>query len=300
MPALEVEAVHKRYAGFALQPTSFKVDPGEVFAVLGLNGAGKSTLLRTIAGTVLPDGGHIRVNGTQRRPGVPDPSLSVVLDGGRSLYWKMSVRENIDYFGALKGALRRSRRARRDEVLERAGLTEKGDSLVGTLSRGMQQRLVLAIAVMCDPRVLLLDEPTLGVDLVHEKVILQSIEMLRDRGCAIVLTSHQLEFVQRLASRALLIDNGRPGSPQSIDSIRAELGRKILEVVLEEVPADSVVERLHALGASVHAFSVRADATVTSLYSVLETLQPAPIVSCNFGHASLREVMESLSSRRVA
>ncbi|MGS1079556.1 ABC transporter ATP-binding protein [Pseudoxanthomonas beigongshangi] len=300
MAPLEVSGISKRYAGFELRPTSFAVGAGEVFAVLGLNGAGKSTLLRTIAGTVLPDAGEIRLNGVRRRPGGIDPTLSVVLDGGRSLYWKMSVRENIDYFGALKGGRPQARRSRRDEVLDRAGLAEKAGCLVGTLSRGMQQRLVLAISVMCDPRVLLLDEPTLGVDLVHERVILQSIETLRDRGCAIVLTSHQLDFVERLAQHALLIDGGLPGKPQAIGAIRQALGRRTLEVELEEEPSAGTIARLQELGVSVQSRSLRADATSTCLYSVLEAVRPASIVSCNVGRASLRDVMESMTERRVA
>jgi ABC-2 type transport system ATP-binding protein len=295
MPSLEVAGVHKRYPGFELQPTSFEVSGGEVFAVLGLNGAGKSTLLRTIAGTVLPDAGDVRINGVRRRPGAASPELSVVLDGGRSLYWKMSVQENVDYFGALKGAPARNRRARRDEVLERAGLTDKTRSLVGTLSRGMQQRLVLAIAVMCDPSVLLLDEPTLGVDLVHEKLILQSIEALRDRGCAIVLTSHQLDFIERLATRALVLDGGRPRGPQAISELQRVLCRRMLEVELEDAPCADLVARLQSLGVMVEARSLRADASTTSLYTVLETLRPAPIVSCTVGRTSLRDAMETMT-----
>lgn len=300
MAALEVVGVAKRYGGFSLAPTSFEVQAGEVFAVLGLNGAGKSTLLRTIAGTVLPDSGEVRINGNARRPGVADPSLSVVLDGGRSLYWKMTVRENIDYFGALKGVRASARRARRLEALERSGLVEKADCLVGTLSRGMQQRLVLAIAVMCDPRVLLLDEPTLGVDLVHERGIFHAIETLRDRGCAVVLTSHQLDFIERLASRALVLDGGMPRAPQSVDAIRDALGRRTLEVELEEAPCVETTARLAALGVAVEGRRLRADAAMTSLYTVLEAVRPAPIVSCNVGRASLRDVMEQLGQREVA
>jgi len=300
MPSLEVCSVRKRYPGFELHPTSFSVQAGEVFAVLGLNGAGKSTLLRTIAGTVLPDAGEVRINGVRRRPGTVDPSLSVVLDGGRSLYWKMSVEENIDYFGALKGAPGRSRRARRDAVLARAGLGGKARSLVGTLSRGMQQRLVLAIAVMCDPRVLLLDEPTLGVDLVHERLIAESIETLRDHGCAIVLTSHQLDFIERLASRALVLDAGHSLGSRSIGELQQVLGGSVLEVELEHDPGADTLARLEAMGVSVRARSLRADASRTCLYSVFEAVRPAPIVSCSVGRASLRDVMESMAHREAA
>ena len=300
MPSLEVSGVSKRYPGFQLQPVSFSVEAGEVFAVLGLNGAGKSTLLRTIAGTVLPDAGTVGICGRNRRPGRADPRLSVVLDGGRSLYWKMSVAENIDYFGALKGASARSRRARRDEVLLRAGLADKGDSLVGTLSRGMQQRLVLAIAVMCEPRVLLLDEPTLGVDLVHERLILQAIETLRDRGCAVVLTSHQLDFIERLATRALVLEGGRSKEPQALGELRDLMGELVLEVELEHTPSGALIAQLCAMGVSVDGRSLRADASTTSLYSVLDAVRPAAIVSCTVGRASLRNAMEHMAQKEAA
>jgi len=300
MHPLEVHGACKRFPGFELGPVSFSVEAGEVFAVLGLNGAGKSTLLKIIAGTLLPDAGEVRLNGVRRSHSAPDPSLSVVLDGGRSLYWKMSVRENIDYFGALKGVGRRVHRARREEVLERAGLVEKRDRLVGTLSRGMQQRLVLAISVMCDPRVLLLDEPTLGVDLVHERVIGQEIEALRRQGCAIVLTSHQLDFVERLASRALLIDEGEAGPPRAIDAIRGAMGRRILEIELDDELPEDTAGRLRGMGVSVRERSLRADAGATCVYSVMDTLRPASIASCSVGQASLRDVMENIMERRAA
>ncbi len=296
MPSLEIVGVKKRYPGFELQPTWFSVEPGEVFAVLGLNGAGKSTLLRMIAGTVLPDAGYVAIDGVRRRPGAPNPALSVVLDGGRSLYWKMSVTENIDYFGALKGARMSTRRARRSEVVERAGLTDKAHNLVGTLSRGMQQRLVLAIAVMCEPRVLLLDEPTIGVDLVHEKLILQAIEALRDRGCAVVLTSHQLDVVERLCLRAIVIDRGQPSAPQAISELQRVLCRRMVEVELEADPSMDLAARLRALGATVEMRSIRVEAETTSVYRLLDAVRPASISSCSIGRTSLRAAMEQLSS----
>jgi ABC-2 type transport system ATP-binding protein len=301
MQPLEVRGVGKRYprGGFELHAMDFSVAAGEVFAVLGLNGAGKSTLLRMIAGTVSPDRGEVLVGGRRVGRG-PTPRLSVVLDGGRSLYWKMTVAENIDYFAALKGAPWRGRGERRRAALAASGLDAKADALVGTLSRGMQQRLVLAIALGNAPAVLLLDEPTLGVDFVHEAMIADAVRALRAQGCAIVLTSHQLDFVEALANRALFLEGGRAVEQRSLPELREAMSQQVIELTLACDPDAGTLSRLHALGAQVTARQVRAAAHAGDVYQLLDALRPIPIESCELGRADLRGVMEHYVREKAA
>lgn len=302
MRPLEVRGVAKRYPGgsFSLGPVTFGVCAGQVLTVLGLNGAGKSTLLRMIAGSIRPDAGEILVQGAAR-PRRDGSALGVVLDGGRSLYWKMTVAENIDYIGALKGAAFGTMARRRRQVLADSGLEEKASCLVGTLSRGMQQRLVLAISLINEPAVLLLDEPTLGVDFVHEEQIAGAIRALQAHGCAIVLTSHQLDFVERLADEALLLEVGKVVEQRPMAELCRTRSVRVLEVELGALPDAATCAKLHALGADVDDRQVRVRSGGDGdLYALLDALRPTPIVSCGISGNDLRSMMHRHLEERAA
>lgn len=302
MRPLEVRNVAKRYpgGGFALGPVTFGVAAGQVLTVLGLNGAGKSTLLRIIAGSVRADTGEVLVGGRSRGNG-PRDGLGVVLDGGRSLYWKMTVAENIDYIAALKGAPFRAMARRRRQVLADSGLEDKAGTLVGELSRGMQQRLVLAISLIDEPRVLLLDEPTLGVDFVHEDQIADAIQALQSRGCAIVLTSHQLDFVDRLADEALFLETGKAVEQRPMADLRRMRTSRVYEVELGACPDAITCERLRALGADIEDRQVRVPRSEDGdFYSLLDVLRPTPIVSCTIHGTDLRSVMQHYLREKAA
>src|SRR5690606_4752159 len=153
--------------------------------------------------------------------------------------------------------------------------------------RGMQQRLVLAIALGAVPAVLLLDEPTLGVDFVHEAMIADAVRALRAQGCAIVLTSHQLDFVESLANQALFLEGGRAVEQRTLVELRQAMSTQVLELTLAQDPDAGTVSRLHALGAEVSARQVRAPAQAGDVYHILDAVRPIPIACCELGRADL-------------
>lgn len=196
----------------ALVEVSLVLGRGEVLAVLGENGAGKSTLLRLAAGLLLPDGGELRVLGQDSRQAGPELRRRVcyVTSDERSFAWRLSARENLHVFAALHGLGRAAARSRAALVLDRVGLLSEADRPVREYSSGMRQRLALARGLLGEPELMLLDEPTRGVDpagAVHLRDLL--IRLIREGQRAALLATHDPTEAATLSDRALLLGRGR-------------------------------------------------------------------------------------------
>ncbi len=216
-PIIEVENIVKRYKKrkskevvTAVDGVSFAVQQGEILGLLGPNGAGKTTTIKTICGLLLPDGGTVRVLGRdiRRQRLAALRHISAVLEGNRNLYWRLSVAENMEYFAGNRGFSRRAVKSRIEELLEQFKLTDKRNELVNGLSRGMQQKLAIAVAMLAGSEVILLDEPTLGLDVETGYEVRQLLKEISAAGRTIIVSSHDMPVVQDLCRRTVIINAG--------------------------------------------------------------------------------------------
>ncbi len=195
----------------AVAGVSLQVPRGEVFGLLGPNGAGKSTTIRMLCTLLEPTSGTARVAGfdVQRQSSLVRQNLGTVLAGERSIYWKLTARENLAYFAALYHMPPETARRRITDLLERMELTTRADDLVETYSTGMKQRVVLARALLARPPILLFDEPTLGLDPQAARRVRELVLELKAEGHTVLLTTHYMEEADQLSDRIGIIDQGR-------------------------------------------------------------------------------------------
>jgi ABC-2 type transport system ATP-binding protein len=223
----------------ALDGVSLELREGEVLGLLGPNGAGKSTLVRTIMGRVKPNAGEVTIFGRRAPAGDNDAREQVgIVPQEIALYPLLTARENLTVFGryyGLRGELLDKAIA---ESLEWAGLTERASDATKTLSGGMKRRLNMAAGVIHKPRILLLDEPTVGVDPQSRERIYQMIQLLRAGGVSLIYTTHYMEEAERLCDRIAIIDHGRIIASGTKDElVRSTVGDKREVVMVEKVPS---------------------------------------------------------------
>ena len=196
----------------AVDEVDLVVRAGEVVGLLGPNGAGKTTTIKMVAGLVTPTAGTVAIGGVdlRRHRGAAVRQLGAVLEGGRNVYWALSAWQNLVYFGRLRGLRRREFEARAEWLLRELGLWERRHQAVGGFSRGMQQKVAVAAALVSDPGLLLLDEPTIGLDVTAARTVKDWIRRLAaEQGTAVVLTTHQLAVAEELSHRVAVISHGR-------------------------------------------------------------------------------------------
>lgn len=208
----------------ALDGISLDLDEGEVHGLLGPNGAGKTTLVKILATILLPTAGRAEVLGhdVRRDPVAVRRQVGLVLGGERGLYLRLTARQNLEFWAALYGLDRRRARSRVGELLDRFGLADRADGAVETYSRGMKQRLHLARGLIGDPRVLVLDEPTIGMDPVAARDFREQLRGLHAEGRTILLTTHDMVEAETLCDRVSLIDRGKllaTGSPRELTGV---------------------------------------------------------------------------------
>lgn len=208
MPSLmlEVADVRKHYGSLeALRGVNFVVEEGELFGLLGPNGAGKTTLISILSGLLTPSAGRAAVAGRPIREARAEIGL---VPQDLAIYGELTARENLEFFGQLYGLRGTDLRRRAEEVLDAIGLTDRADQRAATFSGGMKRRLNLGAALVHRPRLLLLDEPTTGVDPQSRNRIFEEVRRLNADGVTIVYTSHYMEEVQSLCRRVGILDGG--------------------------------------------------------------------------------------------
>ena len=221
---LEAVGLVKRYGDLvAVDGVSFALGPGETLGLLGPNGAGKTTTVAMIAGLVDPDAGEVRIDGRALR-GDADPlkhRLGLVPQE-LALYDELSARANLRFFGGLYGLSGADLDASIGRSLALVGLADRARDLVKTYSGGMKRRLNLAASLLHDPAILLLDEPTVGVDPQSRNAIFENLEALKAAGKAIVYTTHYMEEAERLCDRLVIVDKGRVVASDTMRGLAAK------------------------------------------------------------------------------
>ncbi len=210
--ALEITNLVKRYptGTEALREVSLDIETGEFFGLLGPNGAGKSTLIHCTTGLAQPTSGSIRVFGHDAIEHYAEARLAVGLaPQDLNLDWFLTLEETLDYHGGYFGMPKKERKERTAELLEAFSLSEKKDERTRTLSGGMKRRLILARALMHRPRLLILDEPTAGVDVELRLELWQYVQRINEEGTTILLTTHYLEEAERLCDKIAFINDGQ-------------------------------------------------------------------------------------------
>lgn len=226
----------------AVDGIDLEIPRGEIFGLLGPNGAGKTTTIRMLCTLLVPSGGTARVWGFDVATQATEvrQSLGVLLTGERSVYWKLTGRENLEYFASLYQVPRDVARARIADLLDRVELTPRADDLVERYSTGMRQRLALIKAMVHDPPILLLDEPTTGLDPQAARNMRDLIRHLHvSEGKTVILTTHYMEEADQLCDRIGIIDHGRVIALDSPQVLKRSLGQgPVLRFEIEGGPEE--------------------------------------------------------------
>ena len=236
MPAIVVEGLERAFDEvLAVQGVDMEVDEGEIYAFLGPNGAGKTTTVRMLTTLLLPTGGRASVAGHDvvNEARAVRASIGVALQEA-ALDPLMTGRELVRLQATLQGIPSAEGRRRADDLLERVDLAAAADRRVGTYSGGMQRRLDLAAALVHEPRVLFLDEPTTGLDPVSRKTIWEEVRLLNDEGTTVFLTTQYLEEADQLADNVGIIDRGRIVAKGTPEALKADIGNPHVRLQLEE------------------------------------------------------------------
>ena len=222
-PLIETKNLVKQFGDkVAVNNIGFEVRGGEVFGFLGPNGAGKTTTIKMIVGLLQPTSGDVKVAGydVQTQPMQAKAASGYVPDTP-NLYMKLSAREFLRFVGDLYEMKRGKAEERIDELLKLFDLTDVRDDLIDSYSHGMKQKTALAAALIHDPKVLVLDEPTVGLDPKSARLIKDILRQLADRGAAVFLSTHILEIAERMCDRIGIIDHGNLVAVGTMDELRS-------------------------------------------------------------------------------
>jgi ABC-2 type transport system ATP-binding protein len=244
MSLLQVHELEKQYGEIrALEKVTFQVCEGEIFGLLGPNGAGKTTLLSVVSGLLAPSAGDVKLGGVSLLSGNAALKRQIgIVPQELAVYAELTARENLAFFGGLYGMSGEPLARSVEEVLAAVGLTDRADHRVRTYSGGMKRRLNLGAALVHHPKLLLLDEPTVGVDAQSRNHIFEEVRRLNAGGVTIVYTSHYMEEVQALCTRVGIIDHGRLIACDTLSALlEAEVRLRVRS------PDRALVDRLRAL-----------------------------------------------------
>jgi ABC-2 type transport system ATP-binding protein len=305
---LEVAKLHKKYGSFvAVESVSFRIHPGEVYGLLGPNGAGKSSTIKVLSCLAKPDGGTVSIDGLDIVKDQSQVKTRIgIVPQDIALYDDFSARENLLFFGRLYGMGGAALRSRADELLGAVGLLERANDHVGGFSGGMKRRINIAAGLMHSPKILYLDEPTVGIDPQSRRLILDLVKRLNLEGLTVLFTTHYMEEAEELCHRIGIIDFGKIIAEGTIPELRAVAGEvSPIEIELRDEPTEKQlvalkphVESLNVSGA--HLSLLCADSK-TALPLVLQALAQtgARVHHLEMDEPDLETVFLKLTGRRL-
>jgi ABC-2 type transport system ATP-binding protein len=246
-PAIEIKDLCKSFGKFqAVDRLTLTVQQGEIFGLLGPNGSGKTTTINMISGLSVPSSGEVRVMGYDvRRNARQVRQILGSVPQETALYEELTAWTNMDFHADLFGIPRKEKKERITRLLELVQLYDRKDSRVSTFSGGMKRRLALARALLHDPKLIYLDEPTLGVDVQARRAIWDYILSLRDQGKSVLITTNYLEEAQALCERLAIIDHGKLVVEDTPDHLKQMYGGSVIE--LETIQQSRAVDELRAI-----------------------------------------------------
>jgi ABC-2 type transport system ATP-binding protein len=256
-PILECRGLEKSYGDRrAVAGVGFEIAAGETYGLLGPNGAGKTTSISMICGLLARDGGEVVVDGKPLTTSSTDAKTAIgYVPQDLAIYPDLTAKENLKFFGRLYGMSRGEIKRRSDEVLEVTGLADRADEHTSGFSGGMKRRLNIGIALLHKPRLLVLDEPTVGVDPQSRNAILGNVEALSEAGMAVLYTTHYMEEAERLCDRVAIIDEGEikaEGTRRELVGILGERDRVSLDASGDVAAAARALSGLEAVEEAIH------------------------------------------------
>lgn len=304
-PALDVRAVEKSFAGRkALSGMELSVAPGELLGIVGPNGAGKSTLVRSIAGRIQPDSGEIRVFGHPAGSAAATEMVGFVPQD-LALYPILTARENLAAFARYQRIGGSELKQVVDDALAWTALRDRANDRASRLSGGMKRRLNMAAGILHGPKLLLLDEPTVGVDPQSRERIYEMIEELRGRGMSMVYTSHYMEEVERLCDRIVIVDHGRVIAEGSRDDlVREHVGQaQELSITTDRYMEPGLREKLSRFSADMNGTVAKIRITnaadqIAEILSIYRS-EGAPVVDLALTSPGLEAVFLALTGREL-
>ncbi len=246
---IEVQNLHKQYGDLvAVEDISFQVKPGSIYGLLGPNGAGKTTTISMMCGLLRPNRGKVSIDGIDvwSRP-LEAKRLLGFVPQEVVLYANLSARQNLRFWGGMYGMPRAKLKQRVDEVLEMVELADRGNEKAQQFSGGMKRRLNMAIGLIHEPKVLLLDEPTVGIDPHAREHLLGVVRRLADAGTTVVYTSHYLDEVERLCDDIMIIDHGKVLASGTLEELRKLVGHGRVLVLQGDMKAERLETALKDL-----------------------------------------------------
>ena len=279
----------------AVKNVSLNIASGEVMAFLGPNGAGKTTSIKMMAGLIKPDLGWTKISGINphKNPNALE-KLGAVLEGNRNVYWRLTPQENLEYFGVLKGLTHSQARKSGIALLERFGLQNKRRTAVQQLSRGMQQKLAFAVALVHQPEILLLDEPTLGLDVEATEDVKVLVREIAASGCAILLTTHQLDIAEQLADNIAIIQKGEIITELPTDELIRKFSGKTYKIEMESILDEVRIIELEKMGIEVKERRTIYVSQPEFIYKVFRILEPLQLKVVEKSEADLTQIFLKL------